>query len=176
MSINFKNTETHYGQIGRSLHWISVALLVAVIIIAGQFEDMDVSSEKLELIILHSSIGLVFFLLMLVRLIWRNININPIKSYSIKNWQKITATSLHKCIYIVVITQSIIGIMILLTEGKSIHFFNLIELVSLMEKNELLFEFFKASHTFISIMIYPMFLIHITAAIYHQIFGVAEDD
>lgn len=175
MSIHFKNSETQYGLVGRSLHWMSVALLVTLIIVAGQFEDMDVSPEKLELIIMHSSLGLIFFLLMLGRLTWRNININPIESYSIKRWQKLAAISLHRCIYVVLITQCIIGVIMLFTGGEPVHFFGLFELPAFMDKNESFNDLAIDTHAFISIVIYPMFAVHITAAMYHQIFGLIDD-
>lgn len=176
MEISFKNTATQYGLVGKVLHWSSVALLLTVIVIASQFEEMEVSPEKLELIITHSSVGLIFFLLMLTRLTWRNVNHNPIKSYSIKNWQKMTAISLHRCIYIVLITQCVIGIIMLLIKGEPIHFFGLFELAPIMDKNESLNDLATDAHAFISILIYPMFAIHISAAMYHQIFGVLDDE
>lgn len=176
MTIHFKNTETQYGLVARVLHWGSVALLVTLILISGQFEEMEVSPERLELIITHSSIGLIFMLLMLSRLTWRNMNINPIKSYSMKVWQKIAAISLHRCIYIVLITQCVIGILMLLTVGEPIHFFEFFEIAPVMDKKESFHVFLKNSHAFISIVIYPMFAIHISAAIYHQIFGLVDDD
>ena len=82
--MNIKNTLTQYGLIARILHWLSVVLLLSLVVMASQFEEMLVSPEKLELTTLHSSVGLVFFLVILTRLTWRNINHNPIKSYRIK--------------------------------------------------------------------------------------------
>jgi cytochrome b561 len=174
MAIDFRNTRTQYGMIARILHWTSVALLLSLVVVASQFEEMLASPEKLKLTILHSSIGFIFFLVMLTRLTWRKLNHNPIKSYSIKNWQKITAISLHRSIYIVLITQCVAGLMILITKGETIRLFNLFELAPFAEKNTLLVNFALDIHHFISIMIYPLLAVHICAAIYHQIFGLTD--
>jgi cytochrome b561 len=173
--MNIKNTKTQYGLIARILHWTSVMLLLTLIVVASQFEEMLASPEKLKLTTLHSSIGLVFFLVILARLTWRNVNHNPIKSYSIKSWQKLAAISLHRCIYIVLIAQCVAGIAMLITTGKPLQLFNLFELMPFIEKNTLLNNFALNIHLFISIMIYPLLAIHISAAIYHQIFGLTDD-
>jgi cytochrome b561 len=174
VNIDFKNTKTQYGLVARVLHWVSVSLLLTLIALASQFDDMLASPEKLKLTILHSSVGLIFLLVMLARLTWRKLNQNPIKSYKIRNWQKMTAISLHRSIYIVLITQSVAGIVILVTGGKPIHIFGLFELTPFIEKNTLLNDFSLNVHHFISIMIYFLLAIHISAAIYHQIFGLRE--
>ncbi|WP_232415349.1 MULTISPECIES: cytochrome b [Methylotenera] len=173
--MNIKNTKTQYGLIARILHWTSVMLLLALIVVASQFEAMLASPEKLKLTTLHSSLGLVFFLVILARLTWRNVNHNPIKSYSIKSWQKLTAISLHRCIYIVLIAQCVAGFVMLITIGKPLQLFNLFELNPFIEKHTLLNNFALNIHFFISIMIYPLLAIHIGAAIYHQIFGLTDD-
>lgn len=174
MNIQIKNSETQYGLIARLLHWTSVILLVALIYISGQFSDMKPSAEKTKLIIQHSSIGLIFFILMLSRFTWRQVNKNPIKSYNIKNWQKFSAIFLHICIYLFIISQSFIGILILLTSGDNIHFFNLFQITYFMDKNTELNDLFTSSHAYFSNVVYPLFAVHILAAIYHQIFGVIE--
>lgn len=173
--MNIKNTKTQYGLIARILHWTSVLLLLTIIVIASQFEGMLASPEKLKLTTLHSSLGLIFFLVILARLAWRNVNHNPIKSYSIKSWQKLAAISLHRCIYIVLIAQCVAGIVMLVTAGKPIQLFNLFELIPFIEKHTWLNNFTLNIHLFISIMIYPLLATHISAAIYHQIFGLTDD-
>lgn len=173
--MDIKNTKTQYGLIARVLHWSSVTLLLTLIVIASQFAEMLASPEKLKLTSLHTSVGLIFFLIMLARLTWRNVNHNPIKSYSIKSWQKLAAFSLHRCIYIVLIAQCVAGLVMLITAGEPIHIFNVFELMPMIEKNTLLHNFALNIHLFISIMIYPLLAIHISAAIYHQIFGLTDD-
>ncbi len=175
MGIDFKNSNTQYGLIARILHWTSVVMLITVIVVASQFTDEASSPEKLELISRHSSIGIMLFILMIARLTWRNLNSNPIKSYNIKIWQKLLAVSLHRSIYIIIIAQCFLGVLMLLTSGKTLHFFNLFALPPLLEKANPIHETVLGFHYLISIMIYPLFAVHITAAIYHQVFGLVEE-
>lgn len=175
MSIDLKNSSTQYGLIARILHWTSVAMLLMLIVIASQFSDKDPGPDKLALVIRHSSLGMIFLVLMIARLTWRNLNPNPVRSYSIKTWQKLMAISLHRSIYIILITQCILGLLILLSSGEPWHFFDLLEFPPLFEKADAIHKAVEGFHYLISVMIYPLFAVHITAAIYHQIFGLVDD-
>lgn len=175
MGIDLKNSNTQYGLIARMLHWSSVAMLLTIIVVASQFKDQAPGPEKFELISRHSSLGIMLLMLMIARLTWRNLNPNPIHSYHIKTWQKLLAISLHRSIYIIIITQCLLGILMLLTGGETIHFFDAFELPPLLEKAHPIHETVLGFHYLISVMIYPLFAIHITAAIYHQVFGLVED-
>jgi len=175
MSIGIKNSSTQYGLIARMLHWTSVAMLLTLIVISSQFSEMDPGPDKLALVIRHSSLGMIFLVLMMTRLAWRNLNLNPIHSYSIKSWQKLVAISLHRAIYIILITQCVLGLLILLTSGEPFHFFDWLEFPPLFAKVDNLHEAVRGFHYLVSVMIYPLFAVHITAAIYHQIFGLVED-
>ncbi len=176
MSIDFKNSATQYGLIARILHWTSVALLLTLIVVASQFPDLTSGPEKLALMSSHSSIGILLLILMIARLTWRNLNPNPVRSYSIQPWQKLVAISLHRSIYVIIIAQCFLGILMLLTSGGSFHFFDLLELPPLLYQASPLYEKILGLHYLISVMIYPLFAVHISAAIYHQIFGLVEDN
>ena len=175
MPVTFRNSETQYGHGGRILHWTSVALLLTLILTANDFDDLEQGVERAELIRTHASWGLLFLLVMSLRLYWRLSNINPVNSYSIHGWQKFSAKFLHWSIYFIVISQSLVGIVNILGAGHGIPFFDLFELPPVMEKSELLYEVSRTVHYVISIVIYPLFAIHISAAIYHQLFGVLDD-
>ena len=176
MEIPWKNTETQYGWGGRILHWSSVTLLVVLILTGDGFADLEPSPDKTKLVAIHVSWGLLFLLVMMARVYWRIANHNPVQSYAIRKWQKYTARSLHLSIYFVVISQSLIGLLNLFSSGNGLVFFSFFETAALMQENVALYELSKSLHYSLSIAIYPLFFIHISAAIYHQLFGVLDDD
>jgi len=175
MSIHLKNSPTQYGLIARVLHWSSVAMLLTIIVVASQLTEQTSVPEKLVLISQHASLGMLLLILMLTRLRWRHLNLNPIHSYSIQPWQKLLAISLHRSIYIIIITQCLLGLLMLLTSGVTFHFFDVFELPALLEKSHPIHQTILGLHYLMSVMIYPLFAVHISAAIYHQIFGLIED-
>ena len=175
MQIPIRNTTTQYGFGSRILHWSSVAFLLILIFTALEFEDLEASTERLELIRKHASYGLIFLFIMLSRLTWRCKNINPVRSYSIKTWQKFSAFFLHRLIYAIIITQCVTGVLNLLFVGSGISFFGFFELPALFDKHDEFYSLSTSIHFALSIVIYPLIAIHISAAIYHQIFGVLDD-
>lgn len=176
MAFTFRNTATQYGLGGRLLHWTSVTLLLVMILTADGFAGLEAGADRDRLVAIHVSWGLLFLLVMLLRVYWRCSNLNPVNSYSIRKWQKFAARSLHLCIYIVVITQSLSGLLNLLSDGAGIAFFSVFETTALMQKQPALHAFSSAIHYTLSIVIYPLFAMHISAAIYHQLFGVLDDE
>lgn len=176
MSFNFRNTKTQYGVGGRILHWASVTLLVTLIFTADGLEGLGTSPEKTQLIGLHVSWGLLFIAVMSARVVWRVRNLNPIHSYSIRHWQKFTAIFLHWSIYALVLTQSISGLLNLVFNESGIPVFSYFEIPVLMSKNAELRELFGMLHYILSVLIYPLIAIHISAAIYHQLFGVLDEE
>ena len=174
--ISFKNTTTQYGLGGRILHWTSVSLLIALIVTANQFEGLAEGLDKKDLVNLHVSLGLIFLMIMFSRLYWRLTNVNPVHSYQIPSWQKFSAIFLHRTIYAIVIFQSICGISSLIFSGKGIAFFSIFTIPTFLTEQKLYLELSNTLHYVISIVIYPLFAIHISAAIYHQLFGVVDDE
>ena len=176
MSFSFKNTKTQYGVGGRILHWTSVALLVTLILTADNFKSLDTSLEKTQLIGLHVSWGLLFIAVISARVVWRARNLNPIHSYSIRDWQKFTAIFLHWSIYVLVLTLSISGLLNLVFNESGIPVFSYFEIPVITSNNGELRELFGMLHYILSVLVYPLIAIHITAAIYHQLFGVLDEE
>lgn len=172
--MQIKNTTTQYGLLARVMHWSSVTLLVTLIVIASQFEDLQAGAEKNRLMALHVVLGLGFFALMLARLRWRQTNHNPIHSYSLKPWQKLAAISLHRSIYLVLLAQCLVGMISVVTANNPALLLHCLSWLTPLTAQPWLHPLSVNSHVLLSMMIYPLFAIHISAAIYHQIFGLIE--
>lgn len=160
---------------GRLLHWTSVALLVALIVSANSFNSLDGGAELNELMQLHLSYGLVFFLIISLRVYWRLTNKNPVYSYRLRSWQKTAAVSLHRAICVVLVSQCAVGICNAAYSGEPFALFGVIEWPSLTGASTDSLRTSKAIHYAISLVIYPLFAIHIIAANYHQLIGVRDD-
>jgi cytochrome b561 len=149
---------------------------VILIVSANKFEGIEESSDKPLLIMQHASWGILLLLVMFLRFFWRCTNLNPVHFYRISDWQKFAAIFLHRLIYFILITQSLVGLCNLFFGEHGITFFSFFEVPSLINSDEVLFKTTKGIHYVLSIVIYPLLAIHISAAIYHQLFGVLDHD
>ena len=171
-----RNSETHYGQVARTLHWTSVTLLVLAVYTSTVLGDLEDGPERLAVIAEHVSYGLALLILMLARFYWRQVNHNPLLSYSIHNIQKRAAISVHWFVYAAVICQSAIGINQLVAGGGGLTFFGWDIIHSFGPPNSALAERLNDVHHALANTIYIALSIHICAALYHQVFGVLDDD
>ena len=85
------------------------------------------------------------------------------------------ACFLHGLIYTVVITQRMTGLLNLISDGAGIPFFNMVVIPALIDKQVELHKLCTSMYFVLSMVIYPLFAMHISAAIYHQLFAVLDD-
>lgn len=172
----YRNTRTRYGLVHQVLHWASVALMIVLIVTSDKLSDIQESTYNTALIMQHASWGVLFLLLMLLRLYWRTTNLNPVHFYHMPDWQKFGATFLHRFIYFILITQSLIGLCSVYFSGHDITFFNFFDFPSPEDNNESLSYLSKSAHYSLSTLIYSLLTLHICAALYHQLFSVLDDE
>lgn len=152
-----------------------MALLLTLILTANDFAGLDPGPQKAALVRQHASWGLVFLLCMSLRVYWRCSNPNPVYSYTLHPLQEFAAVFLHRLIYFVVIAQSLVGLFTLLNAGSGIPLFAYYETAALLHRREGAYELGKSLHYALYMAVFPLFALHISAAIYHQLFGVKDD-
>ena len=137
--------------------------------------DLEEGLQRLSIVAEHASYGLALLVVMLGRFYWRQVNRNPLLSYSIHPLQKRAAVSVHWFVYAAVIFQCVIGINQLAAAGAGLNFFGWQLIGSLGTANEQHLERLNDVHQAIANAIYVALSIHILAALYHQVFGVLEE-
>src|SRR5690606_34605871 len=65
-----KNTRTRWGGVSQALHWIVVALVLAMAWIGLTMGDLPNGPDKVRTFALHKSIGLTILALVVLRIGW----------------------------------------------------------------------------------------------------------
>ncbi len=169
-----KNTGKEYGTISKIFHWTVLVLVIVMLAIASQSTDLPQGQEKLELILLHASFGLLLLLILSARLIWRWLNITPAKMPHIPIWQHVVSRTVHYGLYIMLFVQIFNGMARFATAGYKVPFFGLFEVGFPMDKDEALNELIGDLHGIFPIVILVLLGIHILAALYHH-FWLKDD-
>lgn len=172
--MQLKNSTTHFGHIGRVLHWTSVALLLFSALFGSELGALPPGADSAEAIARHSSVGLLLFATMLMRFSWRLCNLNPVHSYTISAFQRRAAIAMHWFLYSAVVLQCAIGVAQLLTQGAPIAVgsFELLNITRFADAE--MAERWNDVHADIANLIYLAVFMHACAAIYHQVFGVVD--
>jgi len=169
-----KNTGKEYGTISKIFHWTVLVLVIVMLAIASQSTDLPQGQEKLELILLHASFGLLLLFILSARLIWRWLNITPAKMPHIPFWQHVVSRTVHYGLYIMLFVQIFNGMARFATAGYKVPFFGLFEVGFPMDKDEALNELIGDLHGIFPIVILVLLGIHILAALYHH-FWLKDD-
>jgi cytochrome b561 len=117
------NSPKRYGLIGQSLHWITVAGLVASYFLAEAAEDQ----EPGNLMALHRSVGIAILALAVLRLVWRILDRMP-SIPAMPAWQRAVARGTHAIFYVLLFALPVTGWMVSSAEGDPIVIFGLFEL------------------------------------------------
>ena len=166
--MNLKNTEQEYGLISKLFHWAVFLVLLVLLYSAMVLEDMPRGPEKFAMFKLHASFGVIMLSLMVLRLLWRWINIRPANIPGVPQWQNTSARIAHITLYVVIIAQAITGLLRVATKGFAIPFFDLFEFNLPVEKSESLNDLFGGIHDTLPIIILAVVILHICAAFYHH--------
>jgi cytochrome b561 len=157
-----------YTGLARLLHWL-VALLVLVMIPVGLML-MRLPPGKLQntLFDLHRSVGVLLFVLVVIRLAWRLTHPPPPLPDDLPTWQHVASGIVHRLLYLLLLVQPIVGWWGTSAFGAPIKVFWLFTLPPLVAKDEAASKVILGWHGVIGITLAVTVAIHVGAALYHH--------
>ena len=163
-----KNTENTYGVVAKGFHWL-LFLMLGFTIIAGNFlASMPKGAEKLQAAGMHKSFGAVLLMLIMLRLLWRLINVTPKLPGGTTHAQSLLAKGMHWVLYVLMFAQPLSGVMMSQASGYPVSFFGLFEFPMLLDESQGMAEFFHAMHGIVWIALVVAVMGHAGAALHHH--------
>ncbi|QOL15087.1 cytochrome b [Dickeya dianthicola] len=120
----WRNTSTRYGHISVLLHWITAATVYGMfalglwMVALGYYDPWYHNAPEI-----HKGIGILLFLALLFRVIWRWVSPPPRPLSSYSTLTHISATLVHIFLYLLLFSILISGYLISTAEGQSISVF-----------------------------------------------------
>ncbi|MEZ5461993.1 cytochrome b [Dokdonella sp.] len=168
--MNWKNTQERYGKLSIAMHWLMLALLIAVYTCILLREEFPRGSElRNDLKTWHFMLGLSVLGLLVFRLIIRFTGPTPAIQPPVGAWQHRMAAAMHGVLYLFLFAMPVLGWLILSMEGKQIPFFGL-ELPPLWDQNKDLAHEIEDIHELIGEIGYYLIGAHAAAALFHHYF------
>jgi len=163
-----KNTVNSYGIVAKSFHWL-LFLMLSFSIVAGNFlASMPKGAEKLQAAGMHKSFGAVILMLIMLRLVWRLINVTPQLPNETTSAGDFIAKAMHWGLYVLMFAQPLSGIMMSQAAGYPISFFGLFEFPVFLSKNPELAKTFLSMHGTVWILLVIGVIGHAGAALHHH--------
>lgn len=148
-------------------HWITGLAFLGTLALGLYLEDLPKGAEKMEIMGLHKSIGVIVFFIAVLRLMWRYKEgmINSVANLS--KFQSIAARLTHYLLLVATILMPLSGILMSIGGGRAINIFSL-ELIAAGDKIEWLGSISNTIHTGSVNIVIIALLLHFLGALKHQ--------
>lgn len=126
LDLNARNDAGRYGRVSRILHW-TTAILFIFMIPTGIFTSMIPENIwfRTEYNVVHKTIGLTIFGLVVARLIWNLMSKRPELETSLKPKERKLAHSVHILLYVIMFTIPATGYIMTSLHAYPSYFFTL---------------------------------------------------
>ena len=157
-----------YTGVARLLHWTMAALVLMSIPVGFILLSLPQGRVQDTLFDLHRSVGVLLFVLVVIRLAWRLAHPPPPLPDDLPAWQRIASGTVHRLLYAILLIQPIIGWWGTSAFGAPISVFWLFELPPLVSKDEEAARQILGWHDIVGITLAVTIAIHIGAALFHH--------
>lgn len=169
--------DPRYSLIQRLIHWavavIALCVLAAGLTLGALGFDGAKNAFGLDATNLiykyHKTFGVVILALMTIRLVVRLSAGRPDYHPPIAGWQRSASASVHGLVYVLLLTQPILGWAATAAGGYPIEFFNW-NLPKLIGKDPALSETLYSIHGAVGLAILALVVVHVSAALMHWLF------
>jgi cytochrome b561 len=158
-----------YTPVARVLHWLTAALVLTTIAVGITMSNfVDEGPVQDFLYNLHQTIGATLIPILVIRLIYRLTHPPLALPEDIPPFQRITATTVHWLLYVLMIAQLIVGWIGKSAYGAPITVFWAFDLPPIWRKDSDFSEDVLGVHDVIGFAIAGLLCLHIGAALFHH--------
>jgi cytochrome b561 len=162
------NDRKRYGALSIIMHWVMLALMVAVYVCADLREIFPKGSDLREdMKVWHNMLGLLVLALVWLRLALLLPGIHPVDDPRSPQWQKRAAKLMHVALYALMILLPLTGWLALSADGKPVHFFG-VDLPPLIGPSKFMAHLLEDIHEFGGQAGYVLIGLHAAAALFHH--------
>ena len=168
LALTAKNESNRYGKVSRMLHW-TIAILFISLIPMGIFASMipEDTEYRNAYYVVHKTIGVTVFLLVIVRLIWNRLSRRPSLDSALTSREEKLAHRAHNTLYFMMLAIPFTGFMMTSYHGYETYFF-FWEMQPLWEQSEI-YQVWGGFHKYLlPYLLYIVLGAHILGALKHQ--------
>ena len=168
LALTAKNESNRYGKVSRMLHW-TIAILFISLIPMGIFASMipEDTEYRNAYYVVHKTIGVTVFLLVIVRLIWNRLSRRPSLDSALTSREEKLAHRAHNTLYFMMLAIPITGFMMTSYHGYETYFF-FWEMQPFWEQSEI-YQVWGGFHKYLlPYLLYIVLGAHILGALKHQ--------
>tara|TARA_B100000900_G_C20467474_1_gene669902 strand:+ start:396 stop:935 length:540 start_codon:yes stop_codon:yes gene_type:complete len=159
------NDEQRYGLISIIFHWLMALIIIATFVLGLNLKHNF--QYYYEVLAIHNSLGITIFILAILRVGWKYVNIKPSPMQNKPILMKI-ATLTHILFYIIFFILPISGYLLTNLQGDDVLFYGFI-LPEFIEQNRDLKYYTHIVHDYVGNLLLILFSLHVLGAMYHHL-------
>ena len=167
-SMLLRNTDHSWGAAAKLLHWSVAALVFVQIALGWAAVTWHLSPTKLDLFVLHKSMGVLILLLMLVRVAWRAVNTVPQLPADMQLLERRAARASHLLLYLVLLIMPVTGWIVTSAANIPFRVFWLLPMPAITEPDKAMADAAARVHFALFVMLSLLLVAHIGAALRHH--------
>jgi cytochrome b561 len=157
-----------FDRVSRAVHWLAAALTVVVVSLGWAIAGAPRNTPTRDLLLLlHRSVGLTVFAMMLSRVAWRWSHPAPPLPLSVTRFERALAGSTHALLYLLLIAMPVSGYLNAAAAGHSVSFFGIVSIPSPIPEDNRLSQLAIAVHVVGQYLLYFLVALHVAGALRH---------
>ena len=168
LDLGSENEQDRYGRVSRMLHW-TIAILILALVPMGIFTSIITEDTEYRnaYYVVHKTLGVSVFFLVLFRLVWNRISQRPARDSSLGPRERKLAHGAHISLYFMMLAIPVTGFMMTSYHGYPTYFF-IWELPPLWEPSDIYIIWGGLHKYLLPYLLYIILGAHILGALKHQ--------
>lgn len=164
-----KNTEQGYGVITIVLHWLVTVMVVGLFVLGLWMVDLGYYDPWYKTgPMIHKSVGICLFILMVLRLVWKYAQTSPLPIKSHSETEIKLAKIMQLSLYVMLFILMVSGYLISTADGRAIAVFDVIQIPSMGELIDQQEDIAGVVHEYLAYTLILAVLMHGGAALKHH--------
>lgn len=164
-----RNTESDWGIVTIVVHWLVAVTVFSLFGLGLYMVELDYYDSMYKTAPdIHKSVGILLFLVILFRLIWRLLNTTPQPLENHKRWEVMLAHWVHMALYGLLIVLMVSGYLISTADGRAISVFNWFDVPSLISGIDNLEDWAGEVHEILAYLLMSFAAVHALGALKHH--------
>lgn len=167
--MRWRNTDDSYGIVAVLLHWSTALIVLGLFVLGLWMVDLtyyDPWYRRAPAI--HKAVGIVLFVTVVLRLLWRLANPAPRPEPGHGSWERRLAAIAHWLLYLLLIVVMLAGYLISTADGRPVDVFGLISVPATLSGMENQEDIAGDVHRVLAITLLSVAGLHAVAALKHH--------
>ena len=165
----WRNTNQAYGIIAIALHWLVAAVALGLFGLGLWMVDLTYYDAWYRTApTLHKSVGVLLFLVMALRLLWRLLNPRPAPEPGLSRLERLASGVVHGILYLLLFVVMVSGYLISTADGRSVEVLGLFQVPATLTGIPNQADLAGDIHLALAISVVVLVAIHALAALKHH--------